>query len=47
MDDLIRVEIAIVNGDKREWQWLGKLSSESLIRLTQVADTFSDKDTEA
>lgn len=44
MANLIEVEISLANG---EWQWIGKLSPDSLSELCKLADTLSDKDTEA
>lgn len=38
-DGLIKVEICIVNGD---WQWTGKLSTENLKQLCNMADKLSD-----
>lgn len=40
-DGLIKVEICIVNGD---WQWTGKLSTESLKQLCKLADKLNDAD---
>lgn len=45
-DELLKIEIAIVDKDDREWQWLGKLSKKSLLLLTKMADSMSDADVE-
>lgn len=45
-DELLKVEIALVDGDNREWQWLGKLSRKNLLLLAKMADTLSDQDIE-
>jgi hypothetical protein len=47
MSELIKVEIDIVTGDDRDWQWMGLLSEEHLRFLTTCADGLSDLDTEA
>lgn len=42
MSELIKVEIADL--DTKEWQWLGKLSRDSLEVLTALASKLSDID---
>lgn len=48
MDDLIKAEIRLItkDGHPGDWQWMGKLSKESLRLLTQIADLMSDNDVE-
>lgn len=40
---MVKVEISIVDGSNKKWQWLGKMSPTMLRILCQLANDLSDE----